>query len=48
MSARTGRIELLVPSTAALVFTAERGWYLAGAPPAWWLEELDAASEPTE
>lgn len=41
MSRATRRVEPLLPSSVALVFTAERGWHVRSAPPAWWLEERE-------
>ena len=39
MSARRA---VVVPVDYALAFTADRGWHIVVAPPAWWVEEQGA------
>lgn len=40
------RMILAVPVETALVYERGRGWHFKAAPPAWWLEEMDAAEDP--
>lgn len=36
-----GRVTVVVPVETALAYTAERGWHVLAAPPAWWVVEQE-------